>query len=375
MLPTEEAQLKYVRMPIEVESPEERGYSTIRYNLSESSVTDRALAEFRPALDSLVLAYCEHRGLTTLRQRIAGQSAVAVDDVLVTAGAAGALFIVATTLLSPHEHLVVVRPNYATNIETPRAIGCGIDFVDLAFEDGFRIDPDRVRAALRPQTKLISITTPHNPTGACLDRAGLDRIVRLAEDAGCHLLVDETYRDMSFGEKLPVAATLSPCAISVSSVSKSYGIPGVRVGWLISRDAALMERLLAAKEQIGICGGIIDETVAEAALAARDVWLPATHARLQVARSVVADWIDKEPALEWIEPDGGCVCFPRIRREAQVDVARFYAELDARAVAVGPGHWFEMDRRFMRVGFGFPDENELRGGLAAISAALRAATA
>ncbi len=100
---------------------------------------------------------------------------------LVTAGAAGALFIISTSLLSERDHLVVVRPNYATNIETPRAIGCAISYVDLDFDEGFAIDVGRVAAAMRPNTRLISVTCPHNPTGTMMDRADLDALVALAE--------------------------------------------------------------------------------------------------------------------------------------------------------------------------------------------------
>jgi len=150
--------------------------------------------------------------------------------VLCTAGAAAALFIIATTLLEKGDHLVVVRPNYATNIETPRAIGCDIDYVDLSFEAGFQLDVDRLESLIRPNTRLISVTTPRNSTGVALSEATLRRLISLAETRGIRLLVDETYREMSFIPKLPVAASLSPSAISVASMSKSYGIPGIRVG-------------------------------------------------------------------------------------------------------------------------------------------------
>lgn len=367
--------MKYVRMPIEVESPEERGYATILYNLAESSVTDRKLGAFGLDLADAVLAYGDHRGLPELRSQIAADVGCGDGDVLATAGAAGALFIVATTLLGPDDHLIVVRPNYATNLETPRAIGCEIDIVDLAFEDGFALDIAQLRACLRPNTRLISLTTPHNPTGVCLGAQTLRAAVALAADAGCKLLVDETYRDMVYGEKPPLAATWGDHVISVSSVSKAYGIPGVRVGWIVNRDPCLMERFLAAKEQIGICGGIVDEMIAAAAIAARGDFLPTLNARLAAARGIVADWIAGEPALEWVKPEGGCVCFPRIRPSVSVDLDLFYGLLDEEyGVAVGPGHWFEMDRRFMRIGFGWPTEDELRHGLKGISAALARAS-
>ena len=366
--------MKYVRMPIEIESPEEQGYDTIRYNLSESSMRDRKLSDLGIRSDDLVLAYGAHRGAPGLINLIARQASVADADILATAGAAAALFIIATTLLEKDDHLVVVRPNYATNIETPRAIGCAIDYVDLSFEEGFALDPDRIERLLRPNTKLISVTTPHNPTGVSLTEPTLRRLIALAEARGIRLLVDETYREMSFIPKLPVAASLSPSAISVSSVSKSYGIPGVRVGWIINRDPKLMERFLAAKEQIGICGSIIDEQIAEAALQQSAPWLASVAKDLAIGVETVATWIASEPRLEWVRPSGGCVCFPRIRADAGVDIDRFYHVLSAdHAACVGPGHWFEQDRRHMRIGFGWPLPAELKGGRAAISASLDAA--
>ena len=173
--------MKYVRMPIEIESPEEQGYDTIRYNLSESSMRDRKLSDLGIGVDDLVLAYGAHRGAPGLLNLIAKQSNVSDTDVLCTAGAAAALFIIATTLLEKDDHLVVVRPNYATNIETPRAIGCAIDYVDLEFDKGYQLDVDRLESLIRPNTKLISVTTPHNPTGVALSESTLRRLIVIAE--------------------------------------------------------------------------------------------------------------------------------------------------------------------------------------------------
>jgi len=145
-------------MPIEVESPEELGYGTIANNLAESSFSDQRLADLGVDGDvgDLLLQYGDHRGLPALRELIAGTE-LDPGDLLVTAGAAAALFIVATSLLQPGDHALVVRPNYATNVETPRAIGADAEFLDLRFEDGWRLDPDRVAAALRDNTRLVSV--------------------------------------------------------------------------------------------------------------------------------------------------------------------------------------------------------------------------
>jgi aspartate/methionine/tyrosine aminotransferase len=366
--------VKYVRMAMEEESPEQLGYDTIRYNLSESSVRDRTLSEIGVELPDMVLFYGEHIGHPGFRQLIAEQSGrgVTPDQVLVCAGAAHALFIIATNLLEPGDHLVVVRPNYATNIEVPRAIGADISYYDLRIEDGFRLDPERLLAMVTPRTKYVSVTVPHNPTGQVLPAADLRQIVAGVEAAGCRLLVDETYREMTFGELLPVAATLSDRVVSVSSLSKTYGIPGIRMGWIVCTDADLMYRFLSAKEQVGICNSVVDEEIGYQAFAQRGVWLPQIRARIAEAFVVVRDWMAGEELMEWVEPQGGVVCFPRIKPDVPLDEDEFYRLLLAKyGTYVGPGHWFEQSRRHMRVGYGWPTLDELKSGLAGISAAVR----
>lgn len=365
--------MNYARMVIEKESPEEYGYGNIRYNLSESSISDQKLSDLGLSLPDLTLFYGEHRGERPLRELIAAHdSGVSADDVLVTAGAAGALFIISTSLLSERDHLVVVRPNYATNIETPKAIGCAITYIDLSFDKGFALDVAEVERALRPNTRYISVTCPHNPTGTVFSRADLDALIALAESCGCYLLVDETYRDLSYGQKLPAAASLSKSAISVSSLSKAFGIPGIRVGWLVTRDAELYERFLAAKEQIGICGSVVDEAIARKALEGRAAFLEGLLPRMTARRDLVQAWVDAEPLVDWVRPEGGVVGFPRMKVGSGFDLDRFYKILlEKHAAYVGPGHWFEMPKSYFRLGFGWPSEDELKGGLAALSAALR----
>jgi aspartate/methionine/tyrosine aminotransferase len=360
-------------MPIELESPEQLGYDTIRYNLSESSVADRRLGELNLKLDDILLCYGDHRGAPDLRALVAKTGeGLAADDVLITAGAAGALFIISTSMLKAGDHIVVVRPNYATNIETPRAIGCDLSFIDLKFEDGFRLDLGKIEEAIRPGTKYVSVTYPHNPTGVMISPDELRALIDLVERKGIRLLFDETYREMTSGPMLPLAAGLSDRVISVSSLSKTYGIPGIRIGWLVTRDSALMETFLAAREQIGISGSMVDEYIAYVALSRREDWLAFNNARIASAFAIVKDWIASEPLVEWVEPSGGCVCFPRIVPSAKVDVAGFHERLYRKHdTYVGRGRWFEQDDRHFRIGYAWPNEDELRKGLAAISAAIR----
>jgi aspartate/methionine/tyrosine aminotransferase len=372
--------VRYRRMPIEVESPEQLGYDTIANNLSESSVADRRLADLDLDLDldDLLLRYGDHLGDPALRAVIASDGdGLVADDVLVTPGAAAALFCAATSLLDPGDHVVVVRTNYATNLETPRAIGADVDVVDLAFEDGWQLDVERLAARVRPgSTRLISVTCPHNPTGTMLDVESLHALIRLAERSGAVLLVDETYRDLSHGHPpLPMAATLSTRAISVSSMSKAYGLPGLRVGWAVCRDAALSETLLAAKEQVLICGPTIDEAIAGRVLADRTRVLPPILHGVRAHLAIVRDWLAGQETFEWVEPTGGVVGLVRVRPGIEIATERFYRVLLAdHGTYVGPGHWFELDDRHFRLGFGWPTADELAAGLAGLAAAAEAAS-
>ncbi|HET6253732.1 MAG TPA: pyridoxal phosphate-dependent aminotransferase [Puia sp.] len=364
--------MDYRRMPIEVESPEQLGYATIRNNLAESSYTDTILRDVRLDTDlrDLLLCYGSHYGHEGLRELVVADTPLTKDDVLLTIGAAGALFIIATTLLKKGDELIVVRPNYATNIETPRAIGAEIQFIDLRFEGKFGLDIEKIRSAISPSTRYISVTYPHNPTGVCLNASELRQLVDLAEDKGVYLLVDETYRDMTFGEQLPLAATLSPKVISVSSLSKTYGLPGLRVGWIICQDQQLLTAFLAAKEQIHICGPVLDEEIAFRYWQQRDDHLPHIRADIRQKFESVKEWMRQQDDFEWIEPAGGCVCFPRLRQPEEGDVGRFYRILlEKYGTYVGPGHWFEMPRHYMRVGFGWPSREALLDGLAALTMA------
>lgn len=367
--------MRYRRLPIEIESPEERGYSTIRHNLTESSTTDATLADYGVDLPAdLVLAYGDHRGLPELRDLIAADAGCSASDVLCTPGAAAALFFVATALLEPGDHALVEHTNYATNLETPRLLGADVEVLELRIDDGFRLDTDRVARAVGPRTQLVSVTVPHNPTGTVISRADLDALVDLAERRDLWLLVDETYRDMA-RDPLPVAASLSDRAISVGSLSKTYGLPGLRLGWITTRHPELQERFLAAKEQVVICGSTLDEEAARQVLARRDEHLRRIRADVAGRADTVTSWLRDQDWLDAVAPQGGVVCFPRLRPGVVDDVDGFYRTLNEDGTYVGEGHWFDADRRHFRLGFGWPSPDELERGLASLAAAADAVRA
>lgn len=367
--------MKYARMAIEKESPEQFGYGRIKNNLTETSVRDRSLKDLGVAFEDLLLPYGDHLGDARLRGLIASQSAIAdPDNVLVTAGAASALFLVATSLLEKGSHMIAARPNYGTNLETPRAIGADVSFLDQKFEEGFRVNVEKLASMVRPDTKYISLTVPHNPTGTMMSLAELKEVIALAEKRGLWLLVDETYRDMFKGEYLPVAASLSNRVISISSLSKTYGIPGIRIGWIVCQDKKMNDLLLCAKEQVCIGGSVLDEYVGWRALLQKDEWIKKNDATIAERFAAVKAWITKEELLEWVEPSAACTCFPRVKPQVRIDVEKLYKVMNEKyGTFVGPGHWFGMDDRYMRIGYGWPLQKELEEGLAAVSASVREA--
>lgn len=360
-------------MPIEIESPEQMGYQNLQCNLTESSCTDVIFGDLKLDISDLVVCYGDHLGHKGLRADLAKDAGGVLNEnnVLITAGAATALFIVSTSLLEAGDELVVMRPNYATNIETPKAIGASIKYLDLKLEEGWKVDFAKLESLITPKTKFVSITVPHNPTGTVMSEADLKRVIALVEKNDCFLLCDETYRDMTFGNPLPVAAALSDRAISVCSFSKTYGLPGIRIGWLMTKNPKLFEKFLAAKEQIMICNSVVDEEIAYRYLKTKNETLPVIKATIAARFEIVKKWMSAQKALEWVEPSGGVVGFPRIKKDSGVDVEKFYQILNGKfGTFVGPGHWFEQDRRYMRIGFGWPKKGELIEGLTSIANAL-----
>ncbi|MCE3282561.1 MAG: pyridoxal phosphate-dependent aminotransferase [Chitinophagaceae bacterium] len=363
--------MQYRRMPIEIEAPEWIGYEHIECNLSESAFADQKLGDLDIQLGDLVLHYGDHLGKLRLRELVADAAALSPVQILVTPGAAAALFIVATSILEKNDHLVVMKPNYATNIETPRAIGASISFLPLRFEDAFELDIKELERLITPQTKLVSLTYPHNPTGVLIDEARLKEIIHIIERNNCYLLMDETYREMSFTSRLPVAASLSEKVISISSMSKAYGLPGIRIGWIACKNARLMETFLAAKEQIIITNSVTDEEIACQYLENKERLFAPVKQKLLDHFALVREFIQGQQLLEWVTPQGGCVCFPRIKAGTHVDMPRFYEILLKKyKTYVGAGHWFEEGPRYMRIGFGWETSGKLKQGLENILSAI-----
>ncbi len=292
-----------------------------RYHLTASDAETLTLTELlaladddgRERWESLALGYTETRGLPALREEIAATYANAsADDVLCFAGAEEAIYLAMRTLLEPTDHLVVLTPNYQAAETVPLAV-CEVTGVALQPDDGWALDVDTVERALRPNTRMVSVNFPNNPTGAVPTAEAWSRLVQLCDDRGITLFSDEVYRGLELTrEPLPQATGLSGTALSLNVMSKAYGLPGLRIGWIACRDRTVLDKLERAKHYTTICNSAPSEVLALIALRARDHLLDRNRRIVAENLPVFTEFFARYPDLfEFAPPDGGCVCFPR----------------------------------------------------------------
>jgi aspartate/methionine/tyrosine aminotransferase len=345
-----------------------------RFDVGESAVKYATLGELGVDLAGVPLRYGHHRGDPALRALVAAEyDRLSAEQVIVTSGAAEAIFAISAALLEPGDEVVVEHPNYPSTYEVPRGLGCQVRFLRLELAHAFGPDLDRLAELVTPRTRLLVFTHPNNPTGSMISPADLQRLVSFAEDRQVHLLFDETYRHLAYGPPLPTAASLSPWAISVTSMSKCYGLPGIRIGWLATRDQAVLDKVLAVREQVTITNSALGEAIAIAVLSRREEFLGKARAHVAANLRMATSWMAGQPGLEWVPPRGGVVALPRIK--FPVDPETLYRDLAERhETFVIPGRCFELDNHFFRLGFGGTSE-ELAAGLERIGGALAALTA
>ncbi|MFW6030630.1 MAG: aminotransferase class I/II-fold pyridoxal phosphate-dependent enzyme, partial [Halanaerobiales bacterium] len=299
------------RMPLEIWFNQHQ--YEIEYDIGESSVKYSSLGDLDVNLEDLPLRYGYHKGKPELRRKISEiYDNLGPENILVTNGASEALFDIEATILKPGDQVIVAHPNYSSNYEVPRSLGCKVKFLNLEYDKKFKIDYNKLKDLIKPRTKLVSLTYPNNPTGAKISLETLKDIIDLIEKNDTYLLFDETYRERSFDNKIPPAATLSSNIISVSSMSKAFGLPGIRIGWLATQDKSMIESVLATREQVSICNSAFGEHIALNVLKDREKILENKRKHAQENLKVVDNWMKDQNNIEWIKPDAGVVAFPKI---------------------------------------------------------------
>jgi len=260
------------------------------------------------------LGYTETWGAPELRQAIAATyETVAPEDVLCFAGAEEGIFCAMHALLQAGDHAIVCHPNYQSAEALPASL-CDVSGLALHPGDGWQLDPDELRAGLRPETRLLSVNFPNNPTGAVLERDRFDAMISVCNERGLWLFSDEVYRGMERDEarRLPAAVDVCERGLSLGVMSKAYGLPGLRIGWIACRDRELLQRMERMKHYLSICNSAVSEFLALVALECGDEILRRNMTLAEANRNLLREFFRREPDLfEWYEPDAGCVAFPR----------------------------------------------------------------
>jgi aspartate/methionine/tyrosine aminotransferase len=300
----------------------------VTHDIGESGIAPMSMAEliaFEPeekraaltaSLLNLPLGYSEARGTETLRAALAATYRTATpDEVLVTTGAIEANFLLASVLISPGDHVVAVYPAYQQLYSVPRGLGADVSLWHVsAGDDGYRFDIEELERLVTPKTRVIIVNTPHNPTGAVLSAEDLLRVYALADAAGAYLIVDEAYRwlDIPGGITLaPPARDLGPRAISVGTLSKPFGLPGLRLGWLVA-PPEVAAACWAHRDYISLSPGKLSDALAVLALRHVDAVRARNHAIIAENLRVADRWFaDHADLVSWTPPRAGLLALMR----------------------------------------------------------------
>jgi aspartate/methionine/tyrosine aminotransferase len=325
----------------------------------------------REALETLRLAYTEPEGHPDLRAAIAGlYERITPDDVLVFCGGEEAIFALMHCAFVPGDRIAVHVPSYQSLHEVARARGCTVTPWRGRAADRWALDPSTIGlgegAPEAGKPAGVVVNFPHNPTGYLMDRGRFETLVTRADDLGVRLISDEVYRflEVDDDDRLPAACDLSGTAVSLGVVSKSFGLPGLRIGWVACRDRGLLDRLATFKDYLTICPPAPSELLATLALRHRDTVLARNREILLDNLALLTDFMDRHrERFAWIPPTAGPVAYPALRGDGGTN--HFCAEvLDAAGVLLLPGSTFDPDdHRHFRIGFG---RRDFRAGLEAL---------
>ncbi|MDP9329050.1 MAG: aminotransferase class I/II-fold pyridoxal phosphate-dependent enzyme [Actinomycetota bacterium] len=341
----------------------ERHEFSARYLLSSSDAETLDLAELvaladdemRDRWNELRLGYTEVRGDPLLRAAVADlYDEVDPEQVLMFAGAQEAIFAAMNVLVRRGDHVLVVTPTYQSLHSLSTALGATVTKIELNEGGDWSLDLDAVRAAIRPETTLIVANVPNSPTGSLPSRATFDGLIRLARDSGAKLFLDEVYRFLEFdpGDRLPAAADADASALSLGVLSKSFGLAGLRVGWIATRDPEIYSRLVSFKHYLTICNAAPSEVLATIALRAPETVLARVRGIVGSNLSVLDGFMQRRADLaRWVRPKAGTVGFVELLAPTPVDMlAEDLAHEEG--VMLLPGSIFDHPGNYFRVGFG-----------------------
>jgi aspartate/methionine/tyrosine aminotransferase len=334
-----------------------------RFNLGASGIPGRTLGEFQPGKDTYV-GDAAFDGDEGLRGIIAERYKRGIENVALTASASEANFLVFYAFLKGGGSVLVERPSYEPLMRLGEFLGANVKWLDRRFDEGYGIDLESLKRLVKG-AKLVVLTNLHNPTGVAIVPERMKAVAEIAGDAGAYVLCDEIFRDFA-PDLTRSAVDCGENCIVTCSLSKFYGFGGLRMGWTVS-SSDITKRIQLVKEMGSVCCSRIDEAVAKRVLIDGRL----VDEAMSIAsknKSIVKGWVERTGGVEWVEPDGGILCFPRLKGVR--DTYRFAEHLfDKYGTLVSPSKYFGVEGH-IRICYSSGPEI-LEGGFEAIDAALR----
>ncbi len=300
------------------------------------------------------LGYTESQGSPTLRKVIAGMyTTTQPDDILVFTGANEAIYLFMMAALQAGDHVIVHAPHYQALSEVAKGIGCDVSPWYAREENAWALDLDELKRLLRPATKAIVVNLPHNPTGYLMSRADFDTLNRFVQENDLLLFSDEVYRESEYdlADRLPAAVDYGAHAVSLGVTSKTYGLAGLRIGWLATKNRELYNKIASLKDYTTICNSAPSEFLAEVAMRNRTKLASRNLEIIKHNLTIVDGLFTKHASLfNWHRPKAGSMGFPKL---LQGDVESFCDDLVKKTgVLLLPGTMYDETENHFRLGLG-----------------------
>jgi hypothetical protein len=335
-------------------------------DLAGSNLLACTLDELPGARDAVDLAGESPNGYRPLVAEIASRYGVRPENVATAVGCSGANFLALAALLETGDEVLFEQPGYDPLAAAATMLGARVTRFERRFEDGWRVDPDRIARALTHSTRVVMLSSPHNPSGVLAGEEELREIARLAERYGFSVIVDEVYLDLA-SPRHPPAATLSPAFVSTNSLTKAYGLASLRCGWALA-SPEITEKIRRARDVVDVWGPMPADRIAVVAFSHLDRLAERARALVEANAPLVDSFIAGRGDLECVSSHS-TIAFPRFSdgRDSGPFVEKLFRE---RSVAVVPGSFFD-SRSHFRISFGGATE-ALERGLEAIADCLSA---
>jgi aspartate/methionine/tyrosine aminotransferase len=344
-----------------------KDHAAARYNLANSGMLGCSTEDLLLEPGDVQVNGPNHDGYPPLKEAIARQYGVAPEQVVAAPGCSGANFLAFAALLEPGDEVLIERPTYEPLLAALSFLGARIRRFDRRFENGYRLDLDEIRSLLTDRVRLVVLANPHNPSGVLLPPEEVAELGRAAERVGAFVLVDEVYRDVWFEGTPPSHVHLGPRFLATSSLTKSYGLSGLRCGWILcAPDVA--DRMRRTKDLMQSVDSVPSDTLALAAFRQLPRLAARSRAILEPNLAQVRSFLAEHE--EWLGcalPRRTMMVFPHLKREE--DSEPLHDWLRGRETSIVPGKFFEAPRHF-RLGFAVQPE-DVAVGMRRLSEGLR----